>query len=476
MALTVERLADLINTGEGERVEFKRSTAELDGALQTVCAFLNSGQGGWVLFGVSNSGKIVGQDVSDDTLKKIANALRSRIDPSGPVHIDRIELSNGRAVAVVEAEAASGLYYVDGQPFERVASTTRRMTATIHQNRLLQHLHSSDRWEIQPAASMTIDDLDAAEIVRTIEESIRRQRMGEPNTRDIRSLLLGMRLYDGETLLNAAVVLFGRPEALPIRYPQCLLRLARFRGVHANEFVDNRQEIGNIFSLLTHADRFLRDHLPIAGRIVPNLFERIDDPLYPPEALREALINAFAHRDYRAGGGAVSIGIYDDRLEITSTGPLQFGLLPEDLLKPHLSRPWNPTIADVLYRRGIIENWGRGTIRMVELARAAGMPDPEIDANRHCVTIRFNVARYVAPSRVSHDLSPLQQSILQALSETGPSSLAQLAGELGGHIHRRTLQDNLQILRSFGLVELHGGGPASFRWRLSPLQNVVSEV
>src|SRR5690606_26241607 len=123
--------------------------------------------------------------------------------------------------------------------------------------------------------------------------------------------------------------------------PQCLLRVARFRGKDKNEFLDNRQFHGNTFDLLLKAERFLRENLPVAGRIQPNVFERIDDPLYPPVALREALANAFCHRDYSIGGGSVSVGVFDDRLEITSTGTLHFGLTPEMLYLPHESLPWN---------------------------------------------------------------------------------------------------------------------------------------
>jgi ATP-dependent DNA helicase RecG len=85
----------------------------------------------------------------------------------------------------------------------------------------------------------------------------------------------------------------------------------------------------------------------------------VDDPLYPPPALREALANALCHWDYAAAGGSVSIAIFDDRIEIASTGALLFGLKPDDLLRPHGSRPWNPLVAQTFFRRGIIEQWGR---------------------------------------------------------------------------------------------------------------------
>ena len=77
--------------------------------------------------------------------------------------------------------------------------------------------------------------------------------------------------------------------------------------------------------LLANAERFLRDTLPIAGRFEQDRFERIDEPLYPPLAMREALANALCHRDYSIGGGSVGIAIYADRLEVTSSGSLHFG-------------------------------------------------------------------------------------------------------------------------------------------------------
>jgi ATP-dependent DNA helicase RecG len=93
---------------------------------------------------------------------------------------------------------------------------------------------------------------------------------------------------------------------------------------------------------MSEAMEFLTRHLPIAGRIEPGIFERVDEPLFPLVALREALVNAFCHRDYAQVGGAVSVGIYGDRLEIWSDGNLPFGLRPADLKRDHLSRPRNP--------------------------------------------------------------------------------------------------------------------------------------
>jgi ATP-dependent DNA helicase RecG len=293
--------------------------------------------------------------------------------------------------------------------------------------------------------------------------------MDDPDTRDPIDLLQGLGLMDQGRLLNAAVVLFGRAERLLPHYAHLQLRLARFRGRDKSEFVDNRQEVGHAFDLLHRAQRFLRDHLPVAGRVVPGVFERMDDPLYPPGALREALANALCHRDYGVGGGAVSVAIYDDRLEIASTGELPFGLSPQDLMRPHTSRPWNPLVAHVFYRGGIIESWGRGTIKMAELSHNAGLAPPEIESGGGEVVIRFRPTHYVAPTRVGHDLSPLQRAVLDALASTGPAPLKELLEDvrrrLGVKTPERTLQDNLQLLRQLQLVELVGRGRGA-RWAL----------
>jgi ATP-dependent DNA helicase RecG len=229
-------------------------------------------------------------------------------------------------------------------------------------------------------------------------------------------LLRGFSLIRDEQLLRAAVVLFGKPVRLESEFPQCLLRVAKFKGTDKTEFLDNRQFCGNVFRLLNRAEQFLRESLPIAGRVIPQLFERADDPLYPSIALREALANAFCHRDYSIGGGSVAVGVYDDRLEISSSGTLHFELTPQKLFEPHESLPWNPLIARLFHRRGIIESWGRGTIKMVELAEKAGLPRPEIEETGGCVIVRFRPSRYVAPQQVKRDLTQRQQAILQLLA------------------------------------------------------------
>jgi ATP-dependent DNA helicase RecG len=369
-----------------------------------------------------------------------------------------VELEKDRSVILVRVPGGGGPFAYDGRAYLRHGPTTRLMPRPRLERAVMERMHASSRWENQPATGFAVKDLDRAEITRSVEEAIRRQRMDDPGTRDPHELLVGLGLIDKGQILNAAVVLFGKTERLLPNYAQCLLRLARFRGNDKTEFLDNRQEWGHAFDLLQRAQRFLRDHLPVAGRILPNVFERVDDPVYPPAALREAIANALCHRDYGAVGGAVSVAIFNDRLEIASTGILPFDLTPEDLKRPHASRPWNPLIANVFYRRGIIESWGRGTIRMAELTEAAGLTAPEIESSGGEVVVRFRPIRRAPGSGGGPELSELQRDLLGVLTQRGPASLQEIAAALKSPVPRRTLQDNLKVLQDHGLVIVEGRG------------------
>lgn len=463
--MTIQELRDLVARGESECLEFKRSTGSLNEGVKSVCAMLNGTRPGHILFGVKDSGEIVGQDVAPRTLEDVANELR-KIEPSAFPSVEIVPLESGREVIVLHVSGGTGLYGYDGRAYYRLDPTTSVMPRDLYAQRLMEQMRAPERWENWPAEGFTIQDLDEREIIRTIEEAIRRQRMDDPGTRDSGELLLGMGLIEGGRIVNAAVVLFGRPDRMLGRFTQCLIRLARFRGTTKTEFIDNRQEIGNAFDIYVRAQRFLRDHLPIAGRVVPNLFERIDDPLYPPEALREAIVNALCHRDYSSGGGSLGIAIFDDRLEIISPGGLPFGLTPEDLRRPHPSRLRNPLIAHAFYRRGIIEQWGRGTIRMIELTEQAGLTAPEFESTPYEVTVRFRPTRYVAPRQVSRLISPLQRELFEILADSQLASLKLHMDRLSESTPRRTIQDNLQELRMLGLVDTSGKGIGA-RWFLT---------
>ena len=461
----VDHITTLAASGESETLEFKATTGARREAAMTVCAFLNQG-GGQVLFGVAPQGTVAGQQVSERTIEELSAELRQIAPPAFPT-VERTRVDGGREVIVVGAgQGASRPYSYRGVAYRRVGNTTLAMSSDEYNRMLFERMHSERRWENQPATGWSVSDLDVAEIRRTVAEAVRRGRLAEPATGDPSDLLRGLGLLRDGVLLRAAAALFGSVERLEFEMPQCLLRVARFRGLHRMEFLDNRQFNGNAFTLLANAERFLRDTLPIAGRFERDRFERIDEPLCPPLATREALANALCHRDYSIGGGSVGIAIYDDRLEITSSGSLHFGLTPEKLFGPHESRPWNPLIARTFYRRGIIEEWGSGTLKMAELTNGAGLPAPEIEDDGGAVTVRFRYGQFVSQPVDSGVGGPEERrEVVLALLDSAENGLTrrEVHARLGPGVSERQVRRTLEELKDRGLVTSTNRGSLT-RW------------
>ncbi len=459
--MDLEDLKQLVAQGESERLEFKKTTGELRSAMTTLCALLN-GSGGKVLFGVTNGCRILGQDVTDATLREVAGEIK-KIEPPAVVEQTRVPVREGRDVLILETTVAMDVPYAyDGRPYKRIGPTTSPMLQSEYQQRLLARDHALHRWENQPAEHYSESDLDTEEIERTIRDAIHSGRLESRSSDPIDALDRLQLRVDGQ-LLRAAVVLFGR-KFMPF-YPQCTVRLARFKGLDKSEFLDQRQLHGHAFQILDEAMHFILRNIPIAGHFEPGKLERQDEPLYPPLALREALVNAICHRDYTIAGGAIFVGIFDDRLEVTSLGLLPAGITVADLKRDHASRLRNSLIAGVFYRRGLIEQWGRGTQKIVNWCVAAGQPEPEFEEQAGAVVVRFRPSGYHPPLRVSQDLSERQRRILLILSQGGDWTFGTIYERLQDSAAKRTIQADLRFLRELNLVDFSGHG-GSARWKL----------
>jgi ATP-dependent DNA helicase RecG len=409
---TLDTLRSLIAQGESETLELKRSTAELKRAGETLCAFLN-GDGGKVLIGVGPDGGLVGQEVTDNTLRNVA-AMLGRFEPSARVEMSRVDVGNGRQVIVLDAAPARQYapFVFEAKPYKRVSSTTTVMSQEEYARLLLDRNHSRHRWENQPAVGVRLEDLDREEILRTRATAIEQRRLSAGTSMDVGDILdrLGLRV-DGE-VTQAAQMLYGA-RFLP-DYPQALLKLGRFRGTRiTGDILDNKQEHLHAFAMVREAIAWLDRTLPLSARFPKGSILREDRLPVPAEALREIVINAVIHRDVSNPSSYVAIAVFDDRIEIHSIGGFPTGIRAELLSQEHRSIPRNPLIAGAFHRTGAIEVWGRGTNRVIEACRAYGIAEPTFTEASGAVTVTFRVEVVVgAPSRD------------QAGPKPGPSSSA----------------------------------------------------
>ena len=419
--MDLNELKSLVAGGESERLEFKRSTGQRTEAAKTVCAMLN-GAGGVVLLGVDDRGTVLGQEIGAHTLEDVAQELR-RLEPPAFPELQTVALEKSQAVIAVLMTGGGGPYSYDGRPYLRHGATTAIMPRDEYERRLLERLHATRRWENEPvAAGVTLADLDEEEIQLTVENAGRTGRLEPLRSRELEVVLRGLGLIVNDRLLNAAVVLYSKGANLEAMYPQCAIRLARFRGKdRLADFSDNRQYWGHAFDLLRRAESFLRDHVPIAGRVISGQMVREDHPAYPPRATREALANALCHRDYAIPGGAVAVAMYDNHLEVTNPGTLHFGITPEQLARPHESKPWNPIIAGVFYRAGVIERWGSGTLNILDWCRENGNPPPAWTHEAGSVFVTFAPIPGLAAAG--------QESGLESGARVGLESEARVGGD-----------------------------------------------
>ena len=187
-------------------------------------------------------------------------------------------------------------------------------------------------------------------------------------------LKLGVARKDG-MILNAANVLFGKEPSL--LHPQCKIRLARFEGTDKRVFRDQTVCEGNLFEQYDAVMDFCLKYLNLSGRMDSKF--RQDTLTVPYEAIKEATINMLCHRSWNAENTTPSLAIYDDRIIFQNPGSFPLGMTWQDFVNEHIgSLPANPTIANVFYRRGTMEAWGRGIGLIMESCREQVLPTPEI--------------------------------------------------------------------------------------------------
>ena len=206
--MNLDELQELAALGESEQLEFKSTTSDLRGGMETLCGFLN-GSGGSELFGVSDSGRIRGQAITDNTLREVANSI-ARLDPPVTVSQRRVSVSESTDVLILETvDRSVAPYCYNGRPFQRIGTTTSLMPQAEYERRLLERGHSQQRWENQVAEDYVFDDLDVVEIRRTIREAVDAGRLDSTLTGPTEALEK-FHLVKGNSVVQAAVVAFAK--------------------------------------------------------------------------------------------------------------------------------------------------------------------------------------------------------------------------------------------------------------------------
>jgi ATP-dependent DNA helicase RecG len=424
----VEFLA-LVREGEGETLEFKESFAEEKEILETICAFSNS-RGGRILIGVDDRGKIKGVTLGKNTLQNFLNKVKSSIEPMLIPQLEQVKVGGKTVVIVQVAEGINKPYFFKGVAFKRVGKSNQRLPKDELEAMILEKHREVASFEDRP--------IDTT--LETIDEKLVKDFLAEASV--ARKVELRSESKE-EFLKRVGAVRDGRPTFCAVlffsRNPQLHIPYAVVKcGTFAGGVLRREREIGgDVRGQIKGALEFLRESLNVYFRIDEN-GKRVETYEIPLEALREAVVNALAHRDYSIAS-PVYVKVFEDRVEVVNPGKLPPPLKPEDLKKDHPSVLRNPKLANFLFLSGFIEKWGTGTNKMVELCVKQGLREPEFLEEDGF----FKVILYRGV------LNELQRRILELVKEREITS-GELARETG--VNERTARKYLSTLCSLGLV------------------------
>lgn len=441
MKLSLEYIKKLVSGNEGADIEFKETTGQLNRGMETLCGMIN-GKGGTVVFGVSNKGKIIGQEIGDKTTREIGESI-TKFEPAVDIQPIYVRIDNSNKYLIVfqtDGLEADKPYMWDGRPYRRHDSVTSIMPREQF-IRLHERQHGlTYKWENDGNTRLRIEDLDEQLIMNVIQNAVRRGRLSSFALNDnVTTALKRFKLIKDGNICNSAAVLFGKDFT---DYPQCRLRLACFRGITKQYFIDNQQQEGNIFELVDASMTFFFKHLNLSGTTHNRLY-REDNLEIPYDALREAVVNAYCHMNWGYEMATVGIAIYDNRVEIENAGRFPVRISPNDLMleeeerRANTSLPPNPIIANVMYLGGLIEHWGRGLSMMARECEHVGLPTPKFYSNGSIVKITFvrpnDAGKYTAEVGRSTVGAQMEHNMVSACgqSPTYSNSMMRLVQTIG---------------------------------------------
>ena len=333
---------------ETETVELKKSLAELKQGLISLAAMLNKHGQAELWFGIAPNGKAVGLEINEKTLRDVSQAITAHIEPAIYPHITQQRI-DGKHCLHIKAEGWQQPYLAYGRAYMRVADEDKKLSASELKNLILQNNQDALRWENEPSG-LTLEQLNPEKISRFLA-------LADLPPDSAASALEKLDLLRQGVPLNAAKLFFSDA---PIQ-----LRCAVFATHTSSTIIDRHDFDGDILELIEEAEKYALKNIHIGMRLEG--LRRVDVPEIPLKAIREALVNAFCHRDWR-DPDFVQVAVFRDRLEIRSPGKLYGGLTFDEIRQGNISRRRNPKIAELLRRIHLVEAWGRGVPLILENA------------------------------------------------------------------------------------------------------------
>ena len=412
-----EKLLELLSLGESNNIELKNEFDSYD-ICESVCSFLNT-KGGFVVCGLTNSPT---KERIERWKQEIEERIASSIHPHTPVFVSISSIANKQVLIIEVPEGRDKPYEFAEKVYIRQRNRPYPTDIGTIKEMLFASQVAPTRWERMFSDEITIEDLSSDELKRLFD------KMPYGNDLTLQRHLEKLSLSRQGRLTNAADILLTDDPA--VRHPQSRVRAVCYTQKTASKYQDIKKFEGPVIRLIEDLLNFIERNTASQAVFSENSAQRQMIPQYPKNAIREGLVNAFAHRDYASYGGGIKVEISPEKLTIWNSGNLPQGVSLKSLKKGQISVLRNPDIANYLHLHGYMEMLGRGSILIQEECKNAHLPVPEWQADEAGVTLTFFAAD--TPSEVSRPESGpmIEQAGPESGPMTGPELFAAYQAEL----------------------------------------------
>lgn len=450
----IKSISKLIGAAESTVIEWKPSLSQINEIIESITAFSNT-DGGRVFIGVSKDGKIIGVSIGKDTIENLTNRIAQHTEPKIHPHVTVTKIDSKEIIIIDVKESHDKLVLANGKPYIRVGKSTRQMSKDEYEHRILEKHKDKIGFDAQICKDAKLKDIKRDLLKDFIIKAKTERGLDLNEKASVEEALMRLKLIKGKKPTNAAILLFGAPEDF---YSQCEVKCIRFKGLGVTEeMLDLKPITGSIIHQLRDAEKFIFDHIALSAWIESGKLERQEKWEYPPKAIREALANAIAHRDYWSTG-KVQVRIFDDRIEFWNPGRLPEGWTAETLIKKHGSLPPNPLIAKPFFWIKYAEDIGSGTNKIVKWCREWGLPDPVFEYMATSIVVTFKKA-VVIPEKAGEKTrektgEKTREKILRLIKEKPQITTSELAKQSG--LTPKGIEWNINSLKKKGIIERIG--------------------
>lgn len=351
---------------ESRNIEHKESWR--DEYLKWIYGFANA-QGGRIYIGVNDDRQVVGVDDSKKLMEDIPNKIKDVLGII--VDVNLLKEEGKEYIEIVVPPYSNPINY-KGQYHYRSGSTKQEMKGATLNKFLLER--GGIHWDEYVVSNVKVEDLSEGAFNRFRKEAAENDRVDKEVLEDSNEMLLtNLLLVDentGQLKRSAAMLFHPNPERF---VSGAYIKLGFFAG-EDDDLVFQDEVHGPLMLQVDEVIRLLEERYLIHA-ISYEKHHRRERIQYPEDSLRESVLNAIINKDYTSGY-PIQISVYPDHLSVWNYGQLPVGWSVGRLFVKHPSMPFNPSIANVFFRSGDIESWGRGYRRIVRKNEEAGLLPP----------------------------------------------------------------------------------------------------